>query len=198
MSKPYRVTDPAQFEALTSPVRGEILDLVELLGPLSIAELARCMGRKPDSLYYHVRKLVAVGLLVEGEKRKARRQEEVVDELPGDSVSLHYEPSETHLVGAVVKSIAGMLRLAERNFRQAYEKGLVRVIGKRRNTTHARVLGWFSDEEVVELQEKVDALVGEFRATARRRRAGSRLYALTSILVPLEQKGDTRDEGSEE
>jgi DNA-binding transcriptional ArsR family regulator len=196
MSQPYPITDPAQFEALSSPARGEILDLVELLGPLSIAELARHLGRKPDSLYYHVRKLAAVGLLVESEKRKARRQEEVVYDLPGRPASLCYEPRETQLVRCVLKSIAGMLRLAERNFRQAYEKGLVRVIGGRRNTTHARVLGWFTEEEIVALQDEVERVVGEFRASARKRRAESRLYALTTILVPLEEKGREQDDAS--
>ena len=83
MNKPYPITDLAQFKALTSPARGEILDIVSLMGSLSIADMAEYLGKPIDSLYYHVRKLVKVGLLVEKVKRKSKRQMEAVYDLPG-------------------------------------------------------------------------------------------------------------------
>ena len=57
------VARPEQLAAITSPARVELLELIGVWGPCAIADVARRMGRAPDSLYYHVRKLVDVGLL---------------------------------------------------------------------------------------------------------------------------------------
>ena len=60
-----RITAVTAIAALGSPVRQEIIDTVELLGgKATIAELAAQLGRPADGLYYHVRRLVAVGLLI--------------------------------------------------------------------------------------------------------------------------------------
>ena len=59
------VERPEQLASLTSPVRVQLLELFGLWGPCAVSDIASHMDRAPDSLYYHVRKLVQVGLLVQ-------------------------------------------------------------------------------------------------------------------------------------
>ncbi|MCP4895373.1 MAG: helix-turn-helix transcriptional regulator [bacterium] len=189
MSRPYEMTDLAQIEALTSPIRGEIVDLVDLLGASSIAEIAAVMGRPVDSLYYHVRKLLEVGLLVETEKRKAVRQTESVYDVPGRPMHVEYKATQIDFVHALIRSISGMLRLAGRDFNAAFEKRLIRDSGQGRNVIHSRALGWFTDQEIAQIRAQIQETIAGFRSSTKCRTKGSHLYALTTILVPLEEKG---------
>lgn len=192
MDEPYPITSLSQFRALTSPVRGEIIDIVDLMGAMSIAEIASHMGRPVDSLYYHVRRLVKVGLLVETGKRKSARQQEAIYDLPGRPASLHYSPSQTGHVRAVVKSIGVMLRMTERDFKAAFAGKLVRGSGGERNVVHSRVLGWYTEEEIQEIRHQIRRITTKFRSSARTRKRASGLYALTTVLMPLgvKKRGD--------
>ena len=188
MTGPFPITELDQLEALTSPVRGEIVDILELMGPFSMAEIAEAMGRPVDSLYYHVRRLIEGGRVIEIEKRKASRQEEAVFDLPGRPMFVEYRPSQSDFVQVLKRSIGGMLRMARRDFNAAFEKGLVRGSGRDRNIVHSRALGWFTDQEVLEMRSEIQEVVSRFRSSAQERRKDSHLYALTSILVPLEKR----------
>lgn len=187
-NKPYPVTDLEQFKALTSSVRGEILDIVDLIGPLSIAEMSVYVGKPIDSLYYHVRRLVKVGLLVNVANRKSKRQMEATFDLPGRPMFLQYVPSQTKHIENVIKSIATMLRVTERNFRNAFEKELVRASGSSRNVEHSRVLGWYTEEEIREIRTQIRKIITKFNSSAKNRKKTSNLFALTTILMPLEVK----------
>ena len=59
------IAEPRQIRALASPVRQDILDAVVAIGPCTVAELAAALGKPPDAMYYHIRRLLAVRLLVE-------------------------------------------------------------------------------------------------------------------------------------
>ena len=72
-----------QVQALASPLRQDLLDVLETAGPLSIAELAERVGRPADSLYVHVRELLRVGLVVERERKKVGRHAYVVYDVIG-------------------------------------------------------------------------------------------------------------------
>ncbi len=194
MTQEYPITDLAQVEALTSTVRGEIVDIVDLMGPVSVAEIAGVMGRPIDSLYYHVRRLVKVGLLVETARRKAARLEEAVFDLPGRPMFVAYRPSQAEFVRVLIRSIAGMLRMAARDFKAAFEKGLVRESDRGRNVVHSRALGWFTDDEVMQMRTQIEETITRFRSTVRHRKPNSRLYVLTSILVPLDERGTPIDD----
>ena len=55
---------PLVLEALASPVRQDLVVALENSPPLAVAELARRVGRRPDTLYHHLRALQRVGLVV--------------------------------------------------------------------------------------------------------------------------------------
>jgi len=64
----YWIDRPEQIRALASPLRHEIGDRLAANGPMTIAALARALGRRPTAIYHHVKKLEAVGL--EGVEKK--------------------------------------------------------------------------------------------------------------------------------
>ena len=72
----YQVVKPAQLKAVVSPVRGTAYSMVAAFGPLSVREIAELIGAAPSSLYYHIERLVAVGLLVEAGARQIAKKPE--------------------------------------------------------------------------------------------------------------------------
>ena len=58
-----------QLASLSSPVRSRIVESLSVHGPSSVREIAERLGRLPESLYYHLRPLVEVGIVVLKEKQ---------------------------------------------------------------------------------------------------------------------------------
>ena len=54
---------PRVLGALAAPIRHDILDRLLALGPTSVRDLARALGRAPTAIYAHLRRLEALGLV---------------------------------------------------------------------------------------------------------------------------------------
>jgi len=179
----FAVREPRQIEALGSPARQEIVDGLEALGACSIAELAESLGRAPDSLYYHVRLLERVGLVVASGTRGTGARRETLYDTPGRLVVDH-EPATARERKRLSGLVASALRIAERDFRAAIDGG--RAIyrrGPRRNAWGARFKGWLTPAELAELRTRLES-VAELFARGRKRR-GSELHAVAFVLAPL-------------
>ena len=116
------------LEALASPARLEVVEGLQVVGPSSVAELARRLGRAADALYYHLRELERAGVVEvcgrtpaprgHGGRRGAiyRIAAEVVggDVAPSDDAheSAGDSKRERAALGAMASAI---LRLTERN-----------------------------------------------------------------------------------
>jgi predicted transcriptional regulator len=61
----FDIKSHEQLREMALPIRTEIVEIVSFLGPCSIRELARYMGRKRPALHFHVARLMEVGLLLE-------------------------------------------------------------------------------------------------------------------------------------
>ena len=55
---------PRVLDALASPGRQDLVVILENSPPLAVAELARRLGKRPDTLYHHLRALQRVDLVV--------------------------------------------------------------------------------------------------------------------------------------
>src|SRR5689334_1813461 len=122
----YTIRRREQIAALASPVRQEIVDMVQASGPLSVAELAGLLGRPADGLYYHVKALAKVGLLVERAGRGVRNgrgRTEAVFAVPG-RLRLAYRPKDPENVAGIKRAAAAMLRVTGRTFAEAFDAGL--------------------------------------------------------------------------
>ena len=61
------IDDPETMKVIADPLRLRLLEA--LARPRTVKELAAAVDRKPDRLYYHLRKLVDVGLVHEVDSR---------------------------------------------------------------------------------------------------------------------------------
>jgi predicted transcriptional regulator len=179
----YSIRTAREVALLASPARQEIVDGLQALGPVSLAELGEALGRAPDSLYYHVRMLLKAGLVVPRGTRGAGVREEALYDTPGALV-IDHEPATPRESEGLMRLVGSALRAAERDLRAAFEGGLAvyrRVA--RRNAWGARTKGWLTREELTEARGHLEA-VSELLARGRRRR-GASLHTITFVLAPV-------------
>jgi DNA-binding transcriptional ArsR family regulator len=179
----FPLRETRQIRALRSPARQEIVDGLQALGPSSIAELGASLGRAPDSLYYHVRALERVGLIVESGARRSGARTELLYDTPGRLV-LDYEPRTAAERRALVQLTRSVLRIAERDLNRAIDEGRARYSQSGdRNAWCARVKGWLAPRELAALRKHLEAAS---RLLVRgRKRPGAELHSLAFALAPL-------------
>ncbi len=120
------VTEEAQRQALTSPVRIEILEHFVASGPASVRELAEQMNRSPHAIHYHVRNLLEVGLIAKVDTQKSGKRDQAVY----DAVAEQFELSPATNTDASsrgeveLKAIRAAFRRAEREFEALAATGL--------------------------------------------------------------------------
>jgi len=185
MAKPFLVTSAKQLQVIASPGREEIVDVVALIGPCSITELAGALGRSRNSLYYHVRALRDSGLLVETQRSGGGKKATAYYDPPGRPVAVHFDLSTKERKRAVVALARARIRSAARGFERACRPGAVTVDGSRRNLWATHLKGWLSDEELEEanlLFARLVHLVGRSGPDSVQRK---RSYELTFVLAPI-------------
>lgn len=177
MRRPRLAADP---RLLASPVRVEIVGLLQTHGPSSIRELASHLGRPADGLYHHVRLLLKAQLLREEEKRAVGKRQEAVYALEAPRVGGRDSGQPGDRAGLVAAARTA-LRLADREFAAAIAACPARASLANLRLSRQRV--WLSDEAL----EKARRLIGrleELLARENRKREG-RLHVVTTVLVPL-------------
>jgi DNA-binding transcriptional ArsR family regulator len=182
-ARTYPIRRSEQLEALASPVRQELVDALQASGPCSIAELAGQLGRASDSLYYHVRHLEQVGLIVHRGTRRAGRRDEALFDVPGARMQLDLQPERPSEISAVLDIVGAALRIAHRDLRAAFEAGLAVYRGRRRNAWGGRMKGWLTRAEVEQVRHHTDAIHELLQGGERRE--GGELYAFTSVFTPV-------------
>lgn len=193
------VTRAAAVEALAYPLRQELVDTLQAFGGEAAAgELAEHLGRPVDGLYYHLRLLVECGLLAEqrGRNRAGRMERRYRISAPGEGpLRLAYRPRQARNAEAVRKVVAGMLRIAGRDFVRALADEDVVVEGERRQLWAARGKGWVSDAQLVEMNQlltRVLALLEQGRDDDRPHLM-SLCFAMTPVAARPKRRGQARD-----
>jgi DNA-binding transcriptional ArsR family regulator len=181
-----RIEDPDQLAALASPLRQEICNTLAGLGEASTVELARQLGVPADALYYHVRKLVDTGLLVERGQRPTARRDEATYALGHRTMKLRYRPDDDDNAAHVRRIVAGALKAAAADFDNGYRPELAVTDGGQRNLWGARHRAWLTNDELREVNELL-ARLGEIFGAAGGAGEGT-LCTLTWVLAPLEPR----------
>ena len=182
---PFFLQDIRQVRAVASPVRAAVVDALEVMAPATIVQIARAIGYPPDGLYYHVRMLERIGLVIrtapEPDTGAARF------DLPGHPATLLYRLDDRRYARAMAKVVRTMLRCAERSFRRAFTPKRATAKGPQRNLRAGRRTAWLTAAELRRLNRdiaRIHALFGR----GRPQRAGSRLHEFTYVLAPIVQK----------
>jgi hypothetical protein len=186
-------TTREQRQALTSPLRLEILGQFTGPTPLSVRDLAERMGRTPHSIYYHVHLMARIGLLREvGPRTGGAGRSEALYQPVRDTIML--DAAEPAAGDAIRRTMAAAFRMAERDLDSALEStgrappadppGL----GTR---LHFRAPPRVLKEVRRHLQAAIDIVQREARRGSGRS-TGS-MYSLTFALLPL--RGRSQPEG---
>ena len=132
----YDIREGRQIRALASIPRLDIVDALEGEGPCTVRELADLLDTTADTLYYHVKLLLKVGLLVKSTTDDGRLQVDVAGR-PG---RLIYDPGSRQNRQAVTKVIYSVMRNGARKFARAFKPETAVVTGVHRNlwAGHAR------------------------------------------------------------
>lgn len=190
VTRPYLIKRPDQIAALESAVRQEIVDTIQAAGPLAAPEISALMGRPADALYYHLKRLVRVGLLVVRATRRTGRRDEAVYDLAGHPLVLDYPLSAEGREHPLSRLVRSMLRTGERDFRAAVGTDQARPDGDRRNLWAGRRHAWLSPRDLDRVNGLVDQLVAIM--TRARKPANGELCTLTLLLAPRVSRAGRR------
>jgi DNA-binding transcriptional ArsR family regulator len=184
----HLVKDKPQLAALASGVRQEIVDVLPRLGTVSVAALAEALDRPPDTLYYHIRALARVGLIVHaGFGRKGRRQEALYRAV-APQLELRVEPRTPARETAATAIVASMMRMGVRDYRRSIKREDVTVSGPDRDMWALRTTGWLSPTQVKKVVRSIQRLL----ADVSQPKGPGRLYGLTLAFAPVHQRGRER------
>jgi DNA-binding transcriptional ArsR family regulator len=179
----YVIRNPKQMAALRAPTRQEIVDVLDPMGEASIAELAAALGRPADALYYHIRILRKVGLVLPGRERTPRHDGQTF-RTPAPLIKLAYEPGMNGNRKSVTPIVDAMLRLTMRNFARAFRHADTIVEGDHRELWAIRTTGWLTKDQLGKVNSYIAALM---HTTVKSSQAKGRLFGLTMVLTPLDR-----------
>ena len=178
------IDSPPQLRALASAARQEIVDVLSRMGTVSVANLAATLGRPADALYYHLRVLVRVGLVVPVVPGKEKGRRETCFRTVAPELQLEYSSTDPKRVRSTSAIVSSMLRLGTRDFRRSLAAGTARLAGPRRELWALRATGWLTGDEVEGVNGKMQSL----RDSVWKKEGKGRLYGITILLTPLDQR----------
>lgn len=178
------ISTVGQIQAIASPTRQALVDVIESTGPSSISQLAKLLNCAPDALYYHVRQLVRNGILQRvGDSAHTGRNAATYD-LTAKPTMLNYLPGNRANARGVSQLVGGMLRDSFRAFHRAYVPG-IRVKGESRQLWAGRRTAWLTDKQLKTLNRAVNGIVS-FMDAANRKSEGQTLYTFSFVLSPYQ------------
>ncbi len=149
---------PDQIRALCSPMRHEIHQVVLSQGEASVREIAEQMGRKPASLYRHIDQLVEVGLLFDiGTKSTARRDAKVYTT---KLEFMRYRPRKPEMIEALGEFARASLKDTGQKITKTFDQGDAILPVPHRDVMVGSPAGWLDEDELAELNEHIDAIIG--------------------------------------
>jgi hypothetical protein len=169
------------------PAKLELYESLQVSGPSSVARLAERLDRPADSLYYHLRTLVRIGVVEQvadatsGSGRPGRNGS-VYRVTPGELV-VSLDPSSKASREAWIRGSAAVLRLAQRDAIAAIAAGTAETDGPNRTLLARRVKVRLTRRQLKDVNRHLDALQ-ELLCDHREAPRGER-YAVTVSLSPL-------------
>lgn len=182
------VLNQEQLECLTSPVRGEVLEVIGEVGACSVAELAHQLGKGPHTLYYHLAKLEEVGLVKCTGTRKAGRRDERLYSVAAEDFVIPRKDADAEGRTRLYKMAAASLRTAMREHKDNMTEEEWGDFAQFVRTTVR-----LSKEDAREFRRRIrDAVTW---ASGRRTKAdGSLVLAYTSVVTPKVRRGSSTDD----
>jgi len=184
----HLVEGKSQIASLASATRQEIVDVLPRLGTASVAEIAAALGRPPDGMYYHMRALQGVGLVVAaGHRNKAGRREALFRAV-AQQVELRLEPRSPEKIKGATAIVGSMLRMGMRDYRRALKDPEAVLTGPKREVWPVRTTGWLTAAQVAKVNRLIQRLIGDVSES----KGPGRLYGITIVFTQLEHRSRER------
>lgn len=191
-SQRYILEKLSQLQAISSPVKQEIIDVIQSRGQCSIGDIADELGRPADGLYYHIRALVKDQLLVEvGFTKKTGQREKIYNtSQSGSLMEAGYDQSDPEKVDAMNKIVSSMLKIALKDFKAGLNSKVAVVEGDGRNLSACRIKSRLTYNEV----RRVNSLLAQVAAVFNHQRQENteNLYSIAWVLAPIEARPKRR------
>jgi hypothetical protein len=158
---------------------------VALIGPCSVSELARHLGRSRHALYYHVKALRDRGLLTETSRPVAGARATTFYDVPGRPFSVRFDLSTPTRKKAVIALTRARLRRAFQGVARACASGTAVTEGPRREVWATHVKGWLSGDDLEKVNGLFLSLVDIISRTSADPSAGREAFELTFALSPV-------------
>ncbi|HXO34239.1 MAG TPA: helix-turn-helix domain-containing protein [Candidatus Acidoferrales bacterium] len=184
LKKTFWIDDVKQLNALCAAPRQEVLDALSQIGTVSVAELASVLGKPADSLYYHLRVLLKVGLVTRAGHRLSKGRRESLFKTIAPQFGLKYRTGSEGNSPQVNAIIGSMLRLGLRDFKRGFLQQDITVSGRRRELWGLRKTGWLTPAGVEKVNAHIISLIGAVGKT----KPNGRLYGVTVLLAPLDSR----------
>jgi len=184
----YIIRSKRQMRALAASTRQEIVDVLARMGTVSVAELATALRRPADSLYYHLRILKRVGLVLSAGSRRLGGRREALFRTVAQELILRYELGKNGNGREINAIVSSMLRLGTRDFSRSFATADASVAGPNRELWALRTTGWLSQDQIAEVNRYIDK-IRQVMVTQGR---NGRLYAVTIVLTPLPRPSNHR------
>ena len=152
------VLEPEKLECFVSTTRMDIVDHLAGRGAMSIKELACAVGKNPSSLYHHIEKLEAAGLIVESGARTVNRKHERLYETPSRRMRLKRALEEDANSDVMRRVVASLARQAERDFARGQECEGAKASGEKRNLGFYRMVTKPGSERLMRINALLDEL----------------------------------------
>lgn len=199
------VKGAAQFDALSSPIRDQIVQVVVNQAPwspdgpesdgVSIREIAAQLGRKPASLYRHVEALVKVGLIREIGSRASGGRDATTYSAIGEAMHLVTPERPGPAMDALCRYIERMASHAGKESAAAARERAIDVggTGAANDQGTVSMFGWLDEDQRARLRELLLEVASVFDRAERR--PGTRLVAASMLVRPVRlPDGRTADE----
>jgi DNA-binding transcriptional ArsR family regulator len=196
VTQPYYITELKQMQVLASSGRDDLMDAIHVIGPCTVSELARYVGRSAPSLYYHLKALRDVGLLIETTRKVDGSMARTEYRTPGRPMFLRYDLTNPRKTRAVVAIARARLKSAERGFVAGCgDRERSNPVGPRRNLWVARWKGHLSDEALEEANVLFHRLLDLFQKEGDPDAHSRTLHELTFVIAPGRLKKPSKGAG---
>ena len=189
MSRPaiHRIANPKAWTVLVAPVRLEVIEVMRMIAPCSIAEIATALDRPADTLYRHLEKLKRAGAVVEAGVRRIGRRVEQVYDLVADDFRVDFKDGSGRTANkAYNDTMQSIIKVASRTARDSSAAGQLLGVGEERNIMGKIEHAWLTQEQFIELRELM-MKVKSFMDAHKSHREG-RLYLAALIAMPVTRK----------
>lgn len=180
-----------QRQALSSPMRLEILGQFTSPGGMSIREVAQRMGRSPGSLYYHFRIMEEIGLLKRVGKRSTAKKAEALFRPAAPRFEFGTEDRSDSAIRDALKAMESAFRMALRDLDAAMRDGAARTSGAHRTFFAARVHFRTNKKTLAEINrhlKAIEKILGRESQRAKLPPDADQYCSLTLALLPLRDR----------